>query len=73
MYPPTSHLLGQLPKVPFPPFDGDNPKLWQTRCEDYFTMYSVDPRVWIHVAIMHFTGPATRWLQYVELQLPHIS
>jgi hypothetical protein len=73
MYPHTSHLLGQLPKVPFPPFDGDNPKLWQTRCEDYFTMYSVDPRVWIRIATMHFSGPAARWLQSVEPQLPHIS
>jgi hypothetical protein len=39
---PTPSSLGQLPKVPFPIFDGDNPKLWQTRCENYFAMYSVD-------------------------------
>jgi hypothetical protein len=73
MYPQTSHLLDQLPKVPFPPFDGDNSKLWKTRCEDYFTMYSVDPRVWIRVATMHFIGPEARWLQSIEPQPPHIS
>jgi hypothetical protein len=42
--------LGNLPKLHFPSFDGGNPKLWQTRCEDYFLMYSVDPRMWIKVA-----------------------
>jgi hypothetical protein len=73
LYQQPSQLLGQLPKVPFPTFDGDNPKLWQTRCEDYFTMYVVDPRVWIRVATMQFTGPAARWLQSVEPQLPYIS
>jgi hypothetical protein len=73
LYQQPSHLLGQLPKVPFPTFDGDNPKLWQTRCEQYFTMYAVDPRVWIRVATMQFTGPAARWLQSVEPQLPYIS
>jgi hypothetical protein len=70
---PTPSSLGQLPKVPFPVFDGDNPKLWQTRCENYFAMYSVDPRVWICVSTMHFTGPAARWLQSVEPQLPNIT
>lgn len=45
LYQQPSHLLDQLPKVRFPTFDGDNSKLWQTRCEDYFTMYVVDPRV----------------------------
>lgn len=54
--------LSQLPKVPFPTFDGDNPKLWQKRCADYFFMYSVHPRVWIHIATMHFSDAAARWL-----------
>jgi hypothetical protein len=65
--------LGNLPKVPFPGFDGDNPKLWQLRCHDYFTMYSVDPRVWIKIATMYFTGAAARWLQSVEYQLAQVS
>jgi hypothetical protein len=39
---------------------GENPKLWQKRCEDYFTMYSVDPAVWIKVATMQFTGPSAQ-------------
>jgi hypothetical protein len=68
-----SSELGQLPRVSFPPFDGDNPRLWQTHCENYFAMYEVHPRVWIKVATMHFSGAASRWLQSVEHKLPHIS
>jgi uncharacterized coiled-coil protein SlyX len=61
--------LGNLPKIQFPSFDGENPRLWQKRCEDYFHMYSVDPSLWIQVAYMQFTGPAARWVQSVESQL----
>jgi hypothetical protein len=65
--------LGNLPKLHFPSFDGGNPKLWQTRCEDYFLMYSVDPRMWIKVASMQFVGPATIWLQSIEYKLVQMS
>jgi hypothetical protein len=65
--------LGQLPKTNFLSFDGDSPKLWQKRAEDYFTKYSVDPIVWIKVSTMHFMGAAARWLQSVEGQLSHLS
>jgi hypothetical protein len=33
-----------IPKMNFPPFDGENPKLWLGRCLDYFDMYSVPRR-----------------------------
>jgi hypothetical protein len=65
--------LGKLPKMNLPLFDGENPKLWQSRCEDYFQMYSVDSSVWIKVASMHFSGPAARWLQSVESQLSKVT
>jgi hypothetical protein len=37
--------LGKLPKVNFPRFEGENLKLWQSRCGNYFEMYTVDPSV----------------------------
>jgi hypothetical protein len=58
--------LGKLPKVNFPKFEGDNPKLWQSCCENYFEMYGVDPLVWVRVSTMHFEGPATQLLQLVN-------
>ena len=45
---------GRVPKVAFPKFDGDNPKLWISRCEDYFELYNLDPSVWIKFSSMHF-------------------
>ncbi|KAK3121266.1 hypothetical protein QOZ80_8BG0649810 [Eleusine coracana subsp. coracana] len=65
--------LGHLPKMHFPKFNGDNPKLWISRYEDYFDMYSVDPAVWIRVASMHFTDAAARWLQSIERRIKSLS
>jgi hypothetical protein len=61
--------LGSLPKLHFPSFDGDNPRLWISRAEEYFDLYNVDPCVWIRVSHMHFTGSAARWWQSVERRL----
>jgi hypothetical protein len=56
-------LLGKLPKVNFPKFEGENPKLWRSRFEVYFDIYSVEPSVWVRVMTMHFKGVAARWLR----------
>ena len=47
-------------------FGGENPKLWQTRWEDYFDMFDTDPDLWIAVAAMQFEGPTARWLSSVQ-------
>ncbi|WVZ73357.1 hypothetical protein U9M48_021672 [Paspalum notatum var. saurae] len=60
---------GRLPKLNFPQFDGENPKLWITRSENYFDMYGVEQSMWIRVASMHFEGVAARWLQSVQREL----
>jgi hypothetical protein len=41
--PSANPSMGHLPKIDFPKFDGNNPKLWQSRCEIYFDMYSLEP------------------------------
>jgi hypothetical protein len=56
----SSSSLGSLPKMNFPSFDGENPKLWQSRCEAYFHMYGVELSMWVLVATMQFVGPAAR-------------
>ena len=45
-------MLGKLPELHFPRFDGDNPKLWLTRCADYFEMYFVESSYWVRLALM---------------------
>jgi hypothetical protein len=32
---------GRLPKLQFSVFNGDDPQLWRSRCENYFEMYGV--------------------------------
>ena len=56
----------------FPEFDGDNPKLWISRCEDYFELYNLDPSVWIKFSSMHFIKDAGRSLQSVEKHVKHL-
>lgn len=46
--------------------DGENPRLWISRSEDYFDMYGVEGHMWVKVASMHFTDSAARWLQSVK-------
>lgn len=57
-----------LPKLDFPPFDGENPQFWKTKCEKYFDVYGVQTDLWVRVATLHFTGNAARWLQVHEKQ-----
>jgi hypothetical protein len=43
-------------------FDGEDPKLWLSHCDDYFDMYFVETSQWIRVATMRMTGASSRWL-----------
>lgn len=63
----------RIPKLQFPEFDGSNPKLWISRCEDYFDICDVESGLWIKVATMHFAEPASPWLQSVERKLRSCS
>lgn len=35
-------IVGKLPKISFPTFDGYNPRLWISHCEVYFDMFHVE-------------------------------
>jgi hypothetical protein len=56
----------RMPKMDVPRFDGDQPKLWQIQCEDYFEMYGTAPALWARLASLQFTGPAARWLSSIK-------
>lgn len=57
----------RLPKITdFAKFDGDNPKLWKTNSEKYFSMYQVPYETWSSFATLHFIGNAALWLQTYE-------
>jgi hypothetical protein len=62
----THFPTGKLPKMNFPKFEGENPRLWKSRCENYFEMYLVDSYMWVKIATMHFEGQVALWLQFVN-------
>jgi hypothetical protein len=54
-----------FPKIEFPKFDGDNPRLWKDRCVMYFEVYAVHPSLKTHFVALNFTRAAAIWLQTV--------
>jgi hypothetical protein len=62
----SEHSRGRVPRADFPKFDGKNPRLWQTFCEDYFELYETSPHLWVKLASIHFIGPASRWLNSIQ-------
>jgi hypothetical protein len=60
-------------KFHFQSLMGENPKLWQFRCENYFDMCGVDKASWVRISSIYFDGPATRWLQSIELRAKYFT
>lgn len=54
------------PKMEFPKFDGENPKVWQDECETYFEIYQVSPGLRTHFAALNFRGTAALWWRNVQ-------
>lgn len=54
---------GRMPKLNFPHFDGDNPRLFQSHSEKYFAMYDVSASPWLSIAEMHLDGADARRFQ----------
>lgn len=61
------------PKLDFPYFDGENPKLWLSRCADYFEFYNIEQSLWVRLASMHFADPTSRWFQLVDRKVKQSS
>ena len=51
-----------LPKMPFPQFTGDQPKIWKGRCLDYFRIFNIPEHMWVSMATMNFDKNAAKWL-----------
>ncbi|CAD6206729.1 unnamed protein product [Miscanthus lutarioriparius] len=66
----TLLTLSSTAKLPFPTFDGVNPKRWRSLCEKYFLTCVVDPSIWISLVEHYMEGPAAIWYQSIAPQLP---
>jgi hypothetical protein len=62
-----------MPRIDFPKFEGEHPKIWKEKCEKYFLMSGVPHDMWVPFATMHFHSHATYWLQTFEAQHAHYS
>jgi hypothetical protein len=63
---PSNHDPGgriQMPKMPFPRFDGTHPRIWRDKCHDYFRAFNINPALWLTTATLHMEGNAAVWLQ----------
>ncbi|CAD6218216.1 unnamed protein product [Miscanthus lutarioriparius] len=67
--PTAPPAIGQLPKLSFPRFDGDNPRHWRSLCVDYFEMYLVPSSMWGRISKQHLDGAAAGWFQSIEPEL----
>lgn len=69
----STDVFGLGPRIELPRFDGSNPKLWQSRCEDYFKLWNTPSSLWISYASSLFEGAAARWLESVHRRVPQVS
>ena len=69
----STDVFGAGPWMEMPHYDGTNPKLWQTRCEDYFRFWGTPQNQWISLASSLFEASAARWLESVRRRAPNVT
>ncbi|KAK1650696.1 hypothetical protein QYE76_068501 [Lolium multiflorum] len=52
-----------MPKMSFPRFSGEHPRVWRDQCLDYFRVFNITPSLWYTTASLHLDGNAAIWLQ----------
>ena len=50
-------------KLSCPTFDGSNPRIWKSKCLDYFQLCNIDEAFWTTAASLSMDGNAAKWLQ----------
>lgn len=56
-------LKNLVPKMSFPRFEGDNPRIWKDKCLDYFHLFELPSSLWATMASLSMDGKASKWLQ----------
>jgi hypothetical protein len=52
----------KIPKLDFPEFNGEHPRVWKERCKKYFSMYNLPVHLWVPFATLNFENNASLWL-----------
>lgn len=66
-------ISANVPPMVCPQFNGDNPQMWKSNCEQYFEVYGTHPINWVKIATLNFVGNAAFWMQSVRSQLQGIT
>jgi hypothetical protein len=51
-----------LPKMSFPKFTGEHPRIWIDKCADYFCIFNIPECMWTTAASLHMEDNAAKWL-----------
>ena len=62
--PNHSHNFHPNPKIEFPRFDGNDPKGWVIKAEQYFDFITVEDVKKVKLAGLHFEGKASIWFRF---------
>jgi hypothetical protein len=57
-----------LPKMSFPKFTGEHPRIWIDKCADYFCIFNIPECMWTTAASLHMEANAAEWLQMYKLK-----
>jgi hypothetical protein len=57
-----------LPKLSFPKFYGDNPRICLDKCADYFHIFNIPETKWMTVVSHHMEDNAAKWLQVHKIR-----
>jgi hypothetical protein len=65
----VSYNCSSLPKLSFPKFNGENPRIWVDKCHDYFRIFNIPECLWTTAASLHMDDNAAKWLQVYKMKL----
>jgi hypothetical protein len=57
-----------LPKLSFPKFHGEHPRIWLDKCVDYFRIFNILECLWSAVTSLHMEDKAAKWVQVYKLK-----
>lgn len=57
-----------LPKMHFPTFSGDDPRIWKDKCQEFFKLYNISDNMKTSASSLSLEGNAARWYQVYKLQ-----
>ncbi|CAL1393844.1 unnamed protein product [Linum trigynum] len=61
--PGNQNQFHQLPRLDFPPFNGDDPREWTRKCEKLFEIYGIPPDQKVNLAVIYFQRRADLWFE----------